>query len=74
MDRAVAECFADGGGVLLEFERGAGWDAVDVSWISKFASEREVLRPGRRAIKVKSISVEDMDGCSVQHVILGDLL
>ena len=43
-DRTVAEQFAKGGGVILEMSDSSG--TADVSWISKFPSEREWLRYG----------------------------
>ena len=73
-DLLVAEGFADDDGVILEFDPSidVSGEPTDVSWISKFPSEREMLRaPGAffgLALKVKSIEVTG-DG-QQQHVVL----
>jgi len=67
----VAESFLEehGDGVILEFEGDIeGGDTVaDVSWISKFPSEREVLRGGTKLFNSVQ-SVEIVDG--MQRVVL----
>ena len=69
-DRAVAAQFADGGGVIIEFEDGRGYSAAaDVSWISKFPSEREWLRRGDQSFTTYTVvSSEIVDG--QQRVVL----
>ena len=67
-DRAVAEDFADDGGVILEFDKNVRYGlSVDVSWISKFPSEREVLRAVGAPFTVKSVEIVG----GQQHIVLG---
>ena len=57
-------------GVVLEFEGGAyGIGVADVSWISKFPSEKEWLKSGSRWMPHNVQSVEVVDGH--QRVVLG---
>ena len=62
-DRRVAERFmGDDGGMLVEIRRQQRLTAADVSWVSKFPSERETLFRGGGGYGYEVRSVESRGG------------